>query len=100
VRLALDGISTRELIKRDKLAWKMKASHLDEMPEQDVKALLKDVCLKLAIEKIELLPEAIEQIDTVVRLVPQMEKVDIYFCINRLYFERYLCVLASARAKR
>lgn len=77
-------LSTRERIQRDKKLWKSKngtnasismADNSTVFDKSDSKAVLKEVCRRLGITDYENIVPAVEKIQLVVRLIPQMEQV-------------------------
>ncbi|KAJ3035768.1 hypothetical protein HK097_004119, partial [Rhizophlyctis rosea] len=67
-------LNTRDLIRRDKKAWKLKLYKIDAMSLEECQDLLKDVCVKLEINDIEKLDPALDALETVIKLIPQMEE--------------------------
>jgi hypothetical protein len=77
-------MSTRERIHRDKKLWKAKhgtntsisiAKDPIYFDKSDSKSVLKEVCRRLGITDYENIVPAVEKIQLVVALVPQMEQV-------------------------
>lgn len=69
------GLTTRELIQNDKKEWHLKAGQISGFTTEELQSLLKDVCVRLGITDYENLGPCIDKIQTVVGLIPQMEKV-------------------------
>ncbi|KAI8922812.1 DNA polymerase family B-domain-containing protein [Entophlyctis helioformis] len=72
-RTSKGRISTRELIQRDKRVWKNKLTYIDVIPEEQARELLKDMCLKLSVQKVEQLPFCMDRIRLVLKLIVQLE---------------------------
>ncbi|TPX65088.1 hypothetical protein SpCBS45565_g05415 [Spizellomyces sp. 'palustris'] len=69
-----NGLKTRDLIRMDKKAYKLRLFKIDSLSLEECQELLKDVCVKFDINDIDRLSTALETVETVIRLVPQMEK--------------------------
>ncbi|KND02064.1 uncharacterized protein SPPG_02567 [Spizellomyces punctatus DAOM BR117] len=69
-----NGLKTRDLIRMDKKAYKLRLFKIDNLSLEECQELLKDVCVKFDINDIDRLSTALETVETVIRLVPQMEK--------------------------
>ncbi|KAJ3237647.1 hypothetical protein HDU81_009197, partial [Chytriomyces hyalinus] len=67
------GLSTRELIRRDKKSWKMKLYQIDAMNLEECRTLLKNVCIHLAIPDVPSLLPGLAAIDSTLRLLPQLQ---------------------------
>jgi uncharacterized protein YecA (UPF0149 family) len=68
------GLSTRELIQRDKKQWKIMNGDLIGMTEQEMKLLIQDICTRLGITDYQNVGSCIEKIEFAVKLIPQMEQ--------------------------
>ncbi|KAJ3131139.1 hypothetical protein HK100_006743, partial [Physocladia obscura] len=67
------GLTTRELIRRDKKSWKMKLYQIDAMNLDECREILKKVCIHLAISDVPSLLPGLVAIDTTLRLLPQLQ---------------------------
>ncbi|KAI9350761.1 hypothetical protein BDR26DRAFT_930068 [Obelidium mucronatum] len=67
------GLSTRELIRRDKQSWKMKLYQIDAMNLDECRTMLKNVCIHLAITDVPSLLPGLAAIDSTLRLLPQLQ---------------------------
>ncbi|ORZ35031.1 hypothetical protein BCR44DRAFT_1434958 [Catenaria anguillulae PL171] len=65
--------TTRDLIRRDKLHFKLKLHLIDEMPAEGVRDLLKDVCIRLHLDDLHRVVPALEECAKVVHMVPKMQ---------------------------
>ncbi|KAI9339565.1 hypothetical protein DFJ73DRAFT_846485 [Zopfochytrium polystomum] len=83
-----EGLSTRELIRRDKQAWRMKLFYIDGMDIDECRQLLKEVCCKLAIPDVSQLIPGLSAIDATLRLLPQVQSF--VLAINSLVHTHYL----------
>ncbi|CAG8504792.1 13786_t:CDS:10 [Ambispora leptoticha] len=76
---------TRNNIKKDKLYYKLQLSRIDNLEETQLTELIKEIMLILKVDDMDQIVPSIEQIDKVVRLVPQLSDfinkvVDIVLC--------------------
>ena len=101
-------LSTRERIQRDKKLWKSKngtntsismADNSTVFDKSDSKAVLKEVCRRLGITDYENIVPAVEKIQLVVRLIPQMEQVCFALLSENSLFLRQTCLLVYSRRK-
>ncbi|KAJ3386318.1 hypothetical protein HDU84_001612 [Entophlyctis sp. JEL0112] len=67
------GLTTREMIRRDKKSWKMKLYQVDALSFDECRELLKQVCIRLAISDIPSLLPGLSAIDKTLRLLPQIQ---------------------------
>jgi hypothetical protein len=70
----LNGLSTRDLIQRDKKQWKLQNGDLHGLTHDEMRVILKDVCNRLGITDYDNVGPCIEKIQMVVKLIPQMEQ--------------------------
>jgi hypothetical protein len=68
------GLSTRELIQRDKKQWKIMNGELIGMSDQEMKLLIQDICTRLGITDYQNVASCIQKIEFAVKLIPQMEQ--------------------------
>ncbi|KAJ3412037.1 hypothetical protein HDV05_001367 [Chytridiales sp. JEL 0842] len=67
------ALSTRELIRRDKKAWRFKLYQVDAMSLEDCRNLIKSICIRLSIPDVASLMPGLDAIDTTLRLIPQLQ---------------------------
>ena len=81
-------LSTREKILRDKKTWKgttpTKSFNLS-VDNGTSKTMLKDICERLGITDFDNIIPCVDKIQTVVKLIPQMEQVCNYIVIPSLF---------------
>ncbi|KAI9221090.1 hypothetical protein BC828DRAFT_381951 [Blastocladiella britannica] len=66
--------TTRDLIRRDRLHYQLKLNVIDEMPAENVRELLKDVCIRLHLDDVFAVIPALEECARVVAVVPKMQE--------------------------
>ncbi|KAJ3019411.1 hypothetical protein HKX48_002110 [Thoreauomyces humboldtii] len=84
-----NGLQTRDLIRMDKQAYKLRLYRIDELQPADARELLKDVCVRFDCADVANLPGTLERVEVVMRLVPQMEA----------FIKDIAAVIASARER-
>ncbi|KAI8907623.1 hypothetical protein DFJ77DRAFT_173001 [Powellomyces hirtus] len=67
------GLQTRDLIRMDKQAYRLRLYKIDALQVEDARNLLKDVCVRFECDDVHNLPTVLERVEMVMRLVPQME---------------------------
>ncbi|KAJ3088931.1 hypothetical protein HK102_007622, partial [Quaeritorhiza haematococci] len=67
-------LSTRDLIRRHKKAWRMKTVMVDGMSVKEIRDTLQLVCIKLRVNSVEQLTGALEDLEKVLILLPQMQQ--------------------------
>ncbi|KAL7751327.1 hypothetical protein RI367_003187 [Sorochytrium milnesiophthora] len=67
-------VDTREMIRRDKLNYKLKLYKIDELPAEQCRDMLKDICIRLDLNDVHGVVSALEEVAKVLHLVPQMQK--------------------------
>ncbi|KAI9099251.1 hypothetical protein DFS34DRAFT_616903 [Phlyctochytrium arcticum] len=68
-----NGVKTRDLIRMDKKAFKLKLFKIDNLSHVECQEMLKDVCIKLDVEDIDKLGRAVDAAEQLKRQVPQIE---------------------------
>jgi hypothetical protein len=66
--------TTRDMIRRDKLNYKLKLFQIDELPAEDCRDLLKDICIRLNVSDVLTVVDALDEVAKVVHMVPKMQK--------------------------
>lgn len=66
-------LSTRDLIRRDKSSHKLKLFKIDALDVDDCRAALKEICIKLDIADVDQLLLGLENVEKVLKLLPQMQ---------------------------
>ncbi|KAI9183332.1 hypothetical protein H9P43_004249 [Blastocladiella emersonii ATCC 22665] len=66
--------STRDLIRRDKLHYKLRLHIIDELPAESVRDILKDICIRLDIDDVHNVVPSLEQSAILIGTVPKMRE--------------------------
>ncbi|KAJ3182341.1 hypothetical protein HDU87_008504 [Geranomyces variabilis] len=68
------GLQTRDLIRMDKQAYRLRLYKIDGLDVAACRELLKDVCVKFECNDVTALPAVLERVEICLRLVPQMDQ--------------------------
>ncbi|KAI9025579.1 hypothetical protein DFJ74DRAFT_664783 [Hyaloraphidium curvatum] len=64
---------TRDLIRRDKMAYKLKLFKIDLLETEECQEILKDVCLKLDVDDVSKILPTLNEVEAALKLLPQIQ---------------------------